>query len=298
MGKKNITMERIIPFKNFEHSFLTASPSEQKEVKGTPQKYYNVTLEYNSDQLTTPFWFEAMEGMAYGGITVGVNQLSGKQETQIKLNFDTKHRDYPLFRAKWAEMYRKASELLYENRLKIKMKDHNPSSPALFKDPLYRPVDDSGQESEGKSPTLFLKVQTTGMRVAVFRAVSGKVIPPNTLVGMKMRFIAAIDLSRIFIGQKASWQINLISGLVTFIMSPASYDPQAETRERLLKENPEIKEEIEQQLKELEITSKERLSIENLKLLGSTMGARTEIPLDAQSITPSQAEATRMFLSQ
>lgn len=286
-------MTNFIDFTEFNPANLTGIPTEQKEVKGTTQKYFNVTMEYTHEGIVMPFCVQLCKAISYAGITVSINTMSNKKETQVKINFTPDSADYKAFVATWMRMYAAASAIVYEHRIKIKLPHHTTASEALFKNPLYFPRDEQGNIKEGSSPTLFTKVSNMIQRPTTFRSITGARLTHDILSNVRMEFIPLLDLSRIYIGQKASWQVGLVSGLVIMVVSPERLDAQASTRQKLLEQNPELADKFIEQMRDLEESRKENLTLSALKMHEKEMEQKES---DTQSITPSQHEGMLQFL--
>lgn len=277
-NQADATYQTYVTYTNFATERLTASQPEQKTVPNTgpnanppvaAQNYYQIPIMYNYGTETSrlnDFLLEGPEIESSTGIQSKPAQSgNGRMEHSIPCRFDLGDAEQNRFIEVMNAVHRACSHILGTMKGTVKMIHFNANAPdALFRNPVYRPYDQStGEILVGRSPSMFLKLFSRGKpgmeEQTLFTGVDGNPIPWPLLQGVEMKFIPLIHIKRIYVGSKATLQMEVQSAIVTSIRARNSASKQLATLQRLQQERPQLIDNVSAQVAKLSMDRKDQL---------------------------------------
>ncbi len=271
-------------FQDFSVGRLTCTPPEQKTVPGTgpganpPNSvpatfYYQIPLMYNygtsESRILNDFLFEFCELESKFGIQAKPGQ-SGRMEYSLMAKFESTKPDHMQCISAINEIHRGSSYVLQQYKGVVKMPHFQVQMAEAtgFKNPVYRPRDEAtGDIIQGRAPSMFLKLFNRGVPPMVeqtlFTGPDQKPIPWTLLTGVEMRYIPLVHIKRIYVGSKASLQMEVVSAIVTSIKARGTSTLQTSTIHNLQQNRPDLTDTVAAQLAKLTTDRQERLINDN-----------------------------------
>jgi hypothetical protein len=241
--------------------FSAPHPPKTSPNGATNQKQIDVT--YNYGTVENPdvkiLKFEAPELTTTWGINEQVSKFGdGKIQYSIACTMDMnnpKHVAYIDFLDNI--LYSTVAKHLGTVKMQIGMKHFDPANPkpnelSTF---VYYPRDKvSGDILEEKPPavyhSIYRRVSKANGNVynTIFIGLDHKEVSWDVLKGVNMNFIPLMQVNRIFIGTKASIQIEMQSAVITSVQARDGGVKQDATIDRLIKQDPDLAKRVSSQL--------------------------------------------------
>lgn len=308
---QNMVSQDYVSYKDYSGNKLSANPAEQKVVPGTgpaakppcpPQNYYQIPLMYNfgndSRKLLKDFVIEGPEMSTAMGILTKEGQ-GGKIEYSIMSKFDENNQSNCDFIDTMNKIHSGVAYILHQMKGSVKLFtfNHTMAEATGLKNPVYRPRDDvTGEPIQGRPPSMFLKLFSRGKQPLVeqtlFTDVSGKPISWALMKGVEMTFIPCIHIKRIYVGSKASIQMEVLSAVVTSIRARGTSTKQTNTLRRLQDERPELADTVAAQLAKLTLDRQDQLMAPTVPQTGSNSQGQQGNTSQSQSNQPTFAGIT------
>ena len=183
---------------------------------------------------------------------------SGRMDHSIGARFNMNDQEHLRFVDVLTQIHLGCAYVLHQYKGMVKMSkfDKDNAEATGLRPIVYYPTDKtSGDIIEGRPPSIFLKLFSRGTgpmeEKTLFTGVDGKPIPWNLLYGVEMKYIPLIHIKRIYVGSKASIQIEVQSAIVTYIRARGSATRQTNTLQRLQQAHPELIDLVSSQLAKL-----------------------------------------------
>lgn len=270
--------QNYVTYTHFSTERLTASQPEPKVVPGTgpgsnppvpAQNYYQIPLLYNYGidcSRLNDFLLEGPELESSTGIRSSpAPSGNGRLDHAIPVRFDLNDPEQKRFIDVMNSVHKSCAYILGTMKGAVNLRFFDPNNPdGLFSNPVYRPYDKvSNQFIEGRAPSMFLKLFSRGKpgmeEQTLFTGVDGNTIPWALMQGVEMKFIPLIHIKRIYVGSKASLQMEVQSAIVTSIRARNSAPKQLATLQRLQQEKPALVDAVATQVARLTMDRKEQL---------------------------------------
>jgi hypothetical protein len=280
--ENNQINQTYVTYNNFSTERLTASQAETKTVPGTgpganpptpPQNYYQISIMYNYGTDTSrvnDFLIEGPEIESSAGIQSKPAQSGvGRFDHSIPCRFDLGDPDQKKFIDVMDSIYRACAYIIGTMKGAVNLRYFEAERPeGQFTNPVYRPFDKvTNQVIAGRAPSMYLKLFSRGKDAmaeqTLFTGVDGNPIPWPLLQNVEMKFIPLIHVKRIYVGSKASLQMEVQSAIVTSIRARNSASKQLATLQRLQHERPKLVDEVAGQVARLSMDRKEQLPQNN-----------------------------------
>ena len=248
--------QTYVTYKNFSTERLTASQPEPKIVPGTgpgtnlpAQGYYQIPIMYNYGTDTSrlnDFLLEGPELESSTGIQTKPAPGNNRSDHSIPCRFDANNQEQNRFIEVMSSIHKACAYILGTMKGAVGLRFFDPDHPdALFSNPVYRPYDKvTNQVITGRAPSMYLKLFSRGKpgmeEQTLFTGVDGNPIPWPLLQSAEIKFIPLIHIKRIYVGSKASIQMEVQGAIVTSIRARNSATKQTATLLRLQQEHPEL----------------------------------------------------------
>jgi hypothetical protein len=272
---------QFVDYENYSPENMKGSEPIPKEITKTKGKevekikYHELKLSYNYGDSKNPniqdVYFEGCVVIA-NGFTSKEEEAMGKKGPYIKKEcsmmqvfnvVDPEFKDDSLNCInKITELYKKARQIIFTHRNKLKMHDFIAEGQGgLFKYPIYWPRDEvTGEIVEGKNPNIWVKMRTGNYNKTIFTDLNGNNVEWSLLKGSEVTMIPLYHFEKIYLGTKMSLQIYLSSAVVIKIKKIGSESRQLSSLERLKQKYAAEAEDLEAQLAELRMEKQDLLA--------------------------------------
>lgn len=269
--------QTVVIYNEFVQSRLTPASVEKKVVPGTganakpptpEQNYYQIPLMYNfgtENKILSDFMLEGCEMATSSGIQSKPN-VSNRVEYSLMCKLDTNNVENNRFIETLNQVHLGCAGLLASVKGQVKMPhfDAKMAEATGLRSLVFRARDEaSGDIIEGRAPSMFLKLFSRGkaplVEQTLFTGLDGKPIPWILLQGVEMKFIPLLHIKRIYVGSKASIQMEVVSAIVTFIRSRNTATKQTDTLHRLQQSHPEMMDDVASQIAKLTVERQDQL---------------------------------------
>lgn len=267
-------------------------PQQQGQQQKAPTHYHVIQLLYNFDtdlgkKRIDDICIEGCEMYSNGGIRGGVTDNGDgtkKEQYSIMVAFDITNHEQMLFVECYNQLYMGAAHILFELRGQVAMpgfKEADPTSTG-FKHPIHRPLDPlTNGIIEGRKPSTFLKLfKRKGYDGKVDRTLfclpDGTEIPWECLNNVEMKFTPLINVKRIYIGQKALIQSEVVSAIVTHMIERNSIPKQLETMTKLTENDPELIDRVAAQFSRIMVARQDAIKAAESEPVTPTVQTQTQ----------------------
>jgi hypothetical protein len=245
------------------------------------------------NRILNDFLFEFCELESKFGIQAKPGS-SGRTEYSLMSKFDSNKPDHNQCISAINEIHRGSSYVLQQYKGVVKMYNFNAQMAEAtgFKNPVYRPRDEAtGDIIQGRAPSMFLKLFNRGappmVEQTLFTGPDQKPIPWTLLTGVEMKFIPLVHIKRVYVGSKASLQMEVVSAVVTSIKARNTSTLQTSTIHNLQQNRPELSDTVAAQLAKLTTDRQDQLmNSSGVNTLNVNPPSSTEDQPTFSNITP------------
>jgi len=259
-------------FETFDSARIIPNKAEQKNIPDSkpPQSYSQIVLGYDYSttdrKQTDDLRIEGCEMTTSFGVQSKAGSKPGSMEHSVMCAFDMGNTDHAKFIECMNRLHFGCSHVLFTQKGAVKMYNFKveDAEGTGLKNPVYRPRDEvTGEPIEGRKPSMFFKLFCRGKpplgEQTLFTGPDGKVIPWTFLQNVEMKFIPLIHVKRIYIGSKASIQMEIVSAIVTSIHARNTTTQQTATLQRLQHERAGLADTVAAQLAKLSADRQDQL---------------------------------------
>lgn len=254
---------RIVNFSDYSSTNVIGSSPQTKTVPiQPPQTYYQIPLAYNygkgKAKIVDDFMLEGPELSSPYGIQskLGAN---AKYEDSLMVRFDSDDEDQSKFVEVLNQIHDACAKILGPVKGQVKMHNFNKDMAEAtgLRGLVYYPRDKvTGDLVEGKAPSMFFRLKrayNATSRQSTFFGLDQKIIDWRLLQGVSLRFIPLIHIKWIYIGSKASIQMEVVSVIVTDVKSNNATIRQLDTINRIQKSDPSKADSVSSQLAKISL---------------------------------------------
>lgn len=305
-----MSLPKFVDYKNFDINRVFSNPPEQKQVPGMNVFFYNIPIVYNYGTEESPVFDDLyIQGpKSETGRGIEVKDMNGKDVYSIGARYPTSNPDYVDFVNKMLLLSAKVKEIILSNVSTIKFGKLNEQSfDYFYNEPIYIARDKVTNEIiHGRAPSCYYKLIKSKYISTNFSDLNKVPIDWKLLTNSEIEYYPLIHVSHIYTNSsdKIRLQLKLPSAVVLSVKQAGSSTRQEETIERLVAQDPSLKDKLAEQIAKLSLERQDTLvkdepkvdpsknSIDDIKSLVSgqnhpSHGQQTQrIPM--QAIEPQQ----------
>ena len=264
------TIDSKVTYKDFNVGRMTCTAPESKTVPNTgpnanppsaEQKYFVIPVMYKygpEGTKTDEMLIEGPELRTESGIIGKTAPNSSRLEYSLMTRFDVNIPEQVQFLETLKALHGGCAQILaaYKGAVKFYNFDPKMAEATGMKPLIYQQRDEaSGEIIAGRAPSIFLKLLNRGKPPLVdqtlFTDLEGNPIDWKLLTNVEMKYIPLINVKRIYVGQKASIQLELRSAIVTDIHARNTTSKQLDTIHELRAKDGELSNKVTSQLSKL-----------------------------------------------
>lgn len=254
----------------FEKKEFQSAPPTPENPKGTMQPYYVIPFYYNvgsfSERIVDEFNMEFCELSCPFGLTMKTKE-KGPPEYSMMFKIDLNNPEQARFVKTLDILHHDAAVELQKQRGGVAMPQFvaQMATACGFKHPLYYATDQlTGEVIPGRAPNLYVKLFRRGQPpyedMTIIESLdSDEPVDWDLLKGVALKCIPVVQIKRIYIGQKASIQMEMKRCIITDVDKRNSVAQQLSTINRLRTERPEVVDKVSGQLAKLSSTRQDFL---------------------------------------
>lgn len=247
------------------NNLIGSSPESKTVPTNVPnqagQSYQQISLSYNYGTPERPLqdvMYLQMPPVTSNGIIESA-QNDGKLTYQMYVPLPLSDPEVATFIDKFSAVYHRTADILIQYRGPARIPAPTVEvllMSGLYKNPLYYPKDKNTNEIiPGRSPSIYLKLIKKGAgpyeEKTLFTDLKGNPIDWKLLYGVDMKCIPLISLPTIYIGNKPSLQVKLVSVIVLEVHPRGSQTRQKDTISDFVNRNPDAVNRLEAQISKL-----------------------------------------------